>query len=797
MKYDNIEINQDEFLRQVAEDSVSYLQEQGWSNKTKRAWQESLANIINGQIESSDVASTGQYAGQRVIHTTNNLNTESFNKKQNGIYSDVAWFLNQEMKKFTELKNQEQQKEAEKDTTLPKFTNEQFNIDLNKIISNDRYGGRKFTKDQWNSIDERDETGKRGTQKRSQLLVNYLNQYLNKFGGKYDFVDSPFENENDLRGRINDAIKSLEDGVWDQNDIDTLNRVGIDPDMYLSDGLNDVRGTINGESITYGQYNDLLQKQKEERIAQQNKENEEKRKAMLKKVEDAKREIAAWSLTNTPVTNTQESPKLKDVEFTTADKEEIGALIADIGSLVYPGAIGGAVIGTGAAGLRTLAAMNRGNVNFLDRLLDFGTGLVGGIPLVGDALMLGKVGKGVKAALQIAGVGEALFNTPGLSAVVGKINSGNYSDITVDEWKGMLQFFRGLTGAGRVYKSNRSMAKAAELSGLKVKNALWRKVSGYGPEIEKAAVERAIKAKVKVGDTTKDVNIPINEQQYNNLTKELSRTGQGKKGQARRQEIIKKIAEPEIKKMQGMSEVKSEDITIAYTPTWRNMILSPYKDNSSHFETTSKDVKLKTDDEFEAALKGRSNWDKFKNGSNRALREYRNKLGLSGQKSTQQTTDNNQQSQQWYKDQKLLPQLNPTPKPLPNLIGQKTINDPKVKSILEPPERLIKRQTKVIKKGDSHIIEAPDGSKINVSYNGSNIEVTHNGETNPLSGDLHTQKQQLSKTVNDITNKIITSPNSHQRTTEQWNKFVKGLLDAKKKGFFLKRGGMVKNKYIL
>jgi len=94
---------------------------------------------------------------------------------------------------------------------------------------------------------------------------------------------------------------------------------------------------------------------------------------------------------------TPPSNKLKDNwTWSSSDIAEAGALVGDIASLVYPGAVGGALLGTGAALARTYASIDKGTFNFWDRLLDIGTGVIGGIPILGDALMVGKIGKGVK-----------------------------------------------------------------------------------------------------------------------------------------------------------------------------------------------------------------------------------------------------------------------------------------------------------------------------------------------------------------------------------------------------------------
>ena len=869
MKYNNVEINQDEFLQQVAKDSISYLQEQGWTNKTNEAWKKSLAEIINGEIESSSVASEGQYAGQRVIHTNKNFNIESLSKKQKRIYSDVAWFLDQEMEKFA---NNKQEKQEEQKIDLPKFTNDQFSIDFNKIIANDRYGGQKFTEDQWNSIDERDSTGKRDTSKRSQLLANYLRQYSDQITGKYDYTDSPFKNEQDLKERINTAIKSLEDGVWDQNDIDNLNRIGINPEIYLSNGLKDIKGTIEGNPITYEEYNSLVEQQAKAEEENKKKEQERLEKSketlrftnleeyksptfakdlsfienaafrtiaekypdeeslindlntiakkqgnldykdqaivqsafrifsknnILEDLDDNDRDLLSKVSDNVdglkkikgvtgiyydPTTKkffrgshgefkndvlsqyrkpiTPPSNKLKDNwTWSSSDIVEAGALVGDIASLVYPGAVGGAFLGTGAALARTYASIDKGTFNFWDRLLDIGTGVIGGIPVLGDALMVGKIGKGVKFFLQSAGVLEAMSNSPEFASVAKKLSKGDYSDITVDEWKGLLTFFRGITGAGRVFKSNRSIAEAARRSGLEVKNGFWKQALGTGPEITRTNLHNF---KAKVGE--KEINVELKNEEYDNLIKNLRKVRPGKKSQEKSQEIIKKAIEPKIKEIKP--DVKTEDITITYSPTWRRFI--PYtgtKNVASNLGVTDSEIAGNTIEEFKNSLQNRSTWDKIINGSNRALMDYRKRLikDKSGQINPVTTAGSQNTRQLLSQGENSIPEIYRSNPETAKRYGDIIIN----KNFSNTP--LVLGNDKLGKDALS-VVQLPNGS-YSLLHKGNVIENSYN------------QKHIQQAVAN------IIQQNVKNVTIEEMGKI---LRDYKSKGW-LKYGGKIKN----
>jgi len=117
-----------------------------------------------------------------------------------------------------------------------------------------------------------------------------------------------------------------------------------------------------------------------------------------------------------------------------------------------------------------------------------------------------------------------MSNSPEFASVAKKLSKGDYSDITIDEWKGLLTFFRGITGAGRVFKSNRSIAEAARRSGLEVKNGFWKQALGTGPEITRTNLHNF---KAKVGE--KEINVELKNEEYDNLIKNLRKVRPGKK----------------------------------------------------------------------------------------------------------------------------------------------------------------------------------------------------------------------------------------------------------------------------
>ena len=641
MTYYGKEIDQDAFLQKVAKEAQLYVDSQPWSKKMKERWINAYSDLMNHGITGVRVATEGNNAGfNEVTYDGEQIPTGGMKRKDRAMYEDAAWFIEKQMGSISP-------KEEEKKKDLTVFSNKDFIEGLNASIGNEWYGGQDWSVKDWNALDERDKTtGKRGIRNRADRLVQVLKNYAPTLKDKYNFEGSPFKDYDDFQNRVNEAITALQSKDT-SDDNDALNRLGINPKTYFDDGLNDTF-TYKGHEVAYKDLEKLRQLQGDLNAQEVKASINAPLEAIRKTLENAQAKADKLNLKPEKAKKTKKQETLGEHKFTDADYLDIGALIGDISSIVYPGFIGGAVLGTGAASARTAASAMRGDLNFWDRALDFGTGIVGGLPLFGDALMVGKVGKGIRMFIQSAGILEAFNNYPGLAAVSGKLSKGNFSDITVDEWKSMLQFFRGLTGAGRVVKSNRSLSKAAKASGLKVENNLARQITGWGPNVTKTTNTNIIKAKVNGND----IEVKLKQEEYNNLLKKLDKV-KGKGSKEEGEKIIKEAIKdsPEVKAIKGdASDVKIE---VTYSPTWRNKI-SFVKNNSKSqdiFGTKESQITGNSAEEFEKTIQNRKWWDKAVNGSNKALRQYRERLGLetlkrpiTGQQSVTQQTG--QQSQE-------------------------------------------------------------------------------------------------------------------------------------------------------
>lgn len=620
LNYGDQQIEQQALLNNMANDVQSYVKSQPWSKKRKDKFMSAYLDLINRGLD-------GAYNDSgiwKIRVKGGDLNLNNMPKKDREMYQEAAYFIQQKM---SGLPTKSSEKEE-----LPVFD---FNKTFDTHVKNWN-GGKTLEiggeKDQWNYLDKRDATGKRGRTNRAAKLADLLQSYLNDFDEtKYNFEGSPYKNADDFRTRMNSAITALRTPDLD-DDKPALQVIGLNDADWFNNGLNDLTGkTLNGTELTYkqlGDYNKLLAQQSVESVGKALKRvkdftnNVKEYKKNREDVLDAAKNVSeiAGKFSN----NISRNQKLSETGLSDADYYDLAGIAADIASLVYPGWVGGAVFGGVGAGARLTSSLKRGDFSLGNTLLDFGTAAIGGLPLFGDALMIGKIGRNLKAFLQTYSYGRAAFEGAGLGSVVEKITNGDFGDITTDEWKRTLSVIRDALGGAKITKANATALETARKSGLDVKNNWFRTVSGYGPTVK---YNRIVKAKVKLGETEKDVDIPIDTQTYETLKGKLRRVGNGEKGQAKRQEIIKNAIEEDLKGMEGFKNVDMKDVSISYTPTWRNNIINPFKNNSSTFRTDYPKNRV-NDTDFENFLKNRTSWDKFRFGSNRILRSYRKRAGL-------------------------------------------------------------------------------------------------------------------------------------------------------------------------
>ena len=256
--YGQDEISQQDLMTSLANGAPGYLDSKRWAKKDKyrQAWLNAYYDIIDGGLVGASNSSgiwTIQHGGEPIdLNTKSNLERE--------MYQDAAYYIQQQMSRMTPRKKEE---EAKKDT-LDKYD---FTSQFLPQIYNNRYGGNKdLFASEWENLDARGDNGLRGTDKRKAALIEELTKYKQNLlnnKGKYNFEGTAFKDENDVIGRIDEAIAAINSpDLADDNP--KLNALGLSYNSFFSNGGNDIYGTDkDGQQVTYQQYYENLNKQNE------------------------------------------------------------------------------------------------------------------------------------------------------------------------------------------------------------------------------------------------------------------------------------------------------------------------------------------------------------------------------------------------------------------------------------------------------------------------------------------------------------------------------------------------------
>ena len=244
INYNGVELDQQEFLTNAANEVQRYADSQPWSNKRKQKFLDAYTDIMNHGVLGASVGENGIWN----IDHNGTIDQTNMSKMDRQMYGEAAYFIQQQM---NSLGTKNTKKEEEQKKELPKFDN--FGDNFGTYINKKYYGrsGDFSLKDQWNILDERDKaTGLLNTTNRLATLKDYLINYRDSLkDGQYNFTDSPFESLDDLKSRLNNAIEGLNNG-----DINAINQIGLDPKQWFYNGSSDVVGTdAEGNPITYVQ----------------------------------------------------------------------------------------------------------------------------------------------------------------------------------------------------------------------------------------------------------------------------------------------------------------------------------------------------------------------------------------------------------------------------------------------------------------------------------------------------------------------------------------------------------------
>ena len=281
--YGQDQISQQELLTNMANDVQNYVDGRAWSKKRKESFLRAYQDIVSKGITGAS-NSTGVWQ----INHNGTIDMSNMSQVDKEMYGAAAYFIQNQMSKI-----KPKVKEEEKKQELEPFDH---NTLFNKYIINNQFGGNKNVNlaEQWDYLDDRDATGKRGTKERRNRMIKILEGYRDSIeDNKYSFEDTPFKDINDFRTRINNAITAL--GTNDEkDDIEAFNKLGLNSRQWFSNGLGDYSGETytdeNGNvvQLTYDQLNrrnDALNKKKQEQLLAEQKAKQQaaaKRETELK-----------------------------------------------------------------------------------------------------------------------------------------------------------------------------------------------------------------------------------------------------------------------------------------------------------------------------------------------------------------------------------------------------------------------------------------------------------------------------------------------------------------------------------
>ena len=258
--YGDQQIEQQALLKNLADSVQGYVANQPWSTKRKEKFMSAYSDIMNhGILGASN--STGQWTLNIGGDT---IDLSSKNKKDQEMYGEAAYFIQQQMSKMPNPKTVEEEKKKE----LPTFDNNYFYNDFTKHLYKG-FGGREISTQEWMELDPRGENGIRSRTNRAKKLADTLDSYAKSLdASKINFEDSPFTDINDFRAKVSNAVSVLRSG---QDATEALNAIGLKASDWLNDGSGDQYSVDEktGEPITYGQRAELLAQQKQEKAQEE------------------------------------------------------------------------------------------------------------------------------------------------------------------------------------------------------------------------------------------------------------------------------------------------------------------------------------------------------------------------------------------------------------------------------------------------------------------------------------------------------------------------------------------------
>lgn len=507
----------------------------------------------------------------------------------------------------------------------------------------------------------------------------------------------------------------------------------------------------------------------------------------------------------------QNVPRGEGSTLTAADYRDIGATLADLAALVSPGIVTGTAASLAAAGARTWNRVAEkglwdGIMNW-DNALDWGTSILGGTPLWGDATSFAKFARGFGKLMTIPAVINAFASVPEAKAAWDKIDSNNLVEslkkLTPSDYHAMASVLTGVIGGRNYTRSNLAEREVIKHSGYTKEqiNASKSKARQYAEKYgllrtrvpgENTSVPTI---KVKINDGAES-EIKINQKIKDKINKEVSKAGNN---EAKRNEAVTKVLKDEklIKDTDKVTVSAPGKLDSKWNPT-RN-----YTGSNRNLFGTNTESTIRQQGDFDEWLKTRSNWNRWRLGSDKNLIQIQRNLGLNS--TIAQPLASSQAAQT---PETVAPSSSTTGIPKttnPNIHGieyngkidEKVLKE--LNNAFNPSNKKLRGASRVINpKNSSANGKLIDGSDYQVKFGKDSsgkdeMLLIINGNSQKVEGNsLNEMKQNLGKMIREQNvnlqknNKIILNTND-----PKWQDFVKSIKDLKRKGYLFSHGGRI------
>lgn len=343
--------------------------------------------------------------------------------------------------------------------------------------------------------------------------------------------------------------------------------------------------------------------------------------------------------------------------FTSAEWQELSGIALDVASIINPEPISASVMATGAAGLRHAAKLQQpgswGIGDWVGQGLDYASGLLGAVPIIGDAVLAGKTLRGLRGflkGLDKAGKLGILFNLGQGSvgttqALIKKVIDGE--DLTVQDWRNIGNLLMGVAGYRNVRRANTARSEVLQKRGFELeKNKNFADRFWKNPKVK-------TQDKLLANVDGKNVELTVTKSQKEKLTKNLNKAGNN-------EEKLNKVVDDfkgELSKNNSIIKENSS-ITLQNTEgTWRNARLNRFirtpnfiRTQNQHFNQTAIGRNPENDvfDSFLNDLKNKSRSGRMKASYYQGIDKINKATGLYGEQINPQTQQviNNSKNQQ-------------------------------------------------------------------------------------------------------------------------------------------------------